>query len=139
VLLVSFAATFGATLAFLSARLLLRPWIQQRFSSQLQVINQGIIKEGGFYLFTLRIIPLFPFFVVNILMGVTSIPIKTYYWISQLGMLPAAMVYVNAGTQLAKIDSLNAILAPNLIFSFILLGIFPWLAKFIIKMFRQNT
>ena len=128
-LLVSFASSLGATLAFLASRFLLRDWVQKRFGDRLRAINAGIEKEGGFYLFTLRLVPVFPFFVINLLMGLTPIRTRTFYWVSQLGMLAGTLVYVNAGTQLAKIDSLAGILSPALIGSFVLLGIFPLLAK----------
>ena len=122
---VSFASTIGATAACLVARFILRDWVQDRFGEKLTVINQGMDEEGPFYLFSLRLIPLFPFFVVNLLMGLTSMPIRTYFWVSQIGMLPATIVYVNAGKQLSQIDSLAGIASPGLIISFALLGLFP--------------
>ncbi len=128
-LLVSFASTLGATAAFLIARFALRDWVQGQFGDKLKAINAGVAQEGGFYLFTLRLIPLFPFFVINLVMGLTSIRTWTFYWVSQLGMLAGTVVYVNAGTQLAKIDSLKGILSPGLLGSFVLLGIFPLIAK----------
>ena len=128
-LLVSFASTAGATLAFLASRFLLRDWVQQRFGERLRAINAGIEREGGFYLFTLRLVPVFPFFVINLLMGLTAIRTRTFYWVSQAGMLLGTIVYVNAGTQLAKIASLSGILSPALVASFALLGIFPLIAK----------
>lgn len=127
--LVSFASSLGATLAFLASRYLFRSRIEQRFSQQLTAINQGIGKEGAFYLFTLRLVPLFPFFIINLLMGLTQLPTRTFYWVSQVGMLAGTIVYVNAGTQLAQITSLSTILSPGLILSFSVLGLFPWLAK----------
>lgn len=127
--IVSFASTIGATLAFLLARYLLRDSVAKRFSKQIKSIDAGIEKDGPFYLFTLRLVPLFPFFVVNSLMGLTSIKVRTYFWVSQLGMLAGTIVYVNAGTELAKLDSLSGILTPPLLLSFALLGIFPILAK----------
>ena len=132
-LLVSFASSLGATLAFLASRFLLRDWVQMRFGDRLRAINAGVEKEGGFYLFTLRLVPVFPFFVINLLMGLTPIRTRTFYWVSQLGMLAGTLVYVNAGTQLAKIDSLAGILSPTLLASFVLLGIFPLLAKKIVE------
>jgi uncharacterized membrane protein YdjX (TVP38/TMEM64 family) len=126
---VSFASTIGATLACIVSRYLLRDWVQEKFGDNLVKINEGIEKEGGFYLFSLRLVPIFPFFVINLVMGLTPIRMGTYYWVSQLGMLPATIVYVNAGTQLAKIDSLAGILSPGLILSFALLGLFPMLSK----------
>ena len=101
-------------------------------------INKGVEEEGAFYLFTLRLVPIFPFFIINLVMGLTKIPIKTFYWVSQLGMLPATVVYVNAGRELAKIDSLSGILSPGLLFSFVLLGVFPLAAKKITNHIRQN-
>ena len=128
-LLVSFASSIGATLAFLASRFLLRDLVQARFGNRLKAINEGIAKDGPMYLFTLRLVPLFPFFLVNLLMGLTPIRTLSYYWVSQLGMLAGTLVYVNAGTQLAQITSLSGILSPGLLFSFALLGIFPMLAK----------
>ncbi len=128
-LLVSFASTIGATLAFVIARFLLRDSVQSRFGDRLKSINAGIEKDGAFYLFTLRLVPLFPFFVINLVMGLTPIKTRTFYWISQVGMLAGTIVYVNAGTQLAGLDSLSGILSPGLIGSFVLLGFFPLLAK----------
>ncbi|MBE2257398.1 MAG: FAD-dependent oxidoreductase, partial [Rhodobacteraceae bacterium] len=131
-LLVSFASSLGATLAFLASRFLLHDWVQKRFGDRMRAINAGIAKEGGFYLFTLRLVPLFPFFVINLVMGLTPLKTRTFYWVSQLGMLAGTLVYVNAGTQLARIDSLAGILSPALLGSFVLLGIFPLLAKKIV-------
>lgn len=127
--LVSFASTIGATLAFLVARYLLRDSVQDRFGDRLEPINRGIAEEGSFYLFTLRLVPIFPFFLINILMGLTPIKTFTFYWVSQVGMLAGTLVYVNAGTQLAAISGVKGILSPGLLFSFALLGIFPLLAK----------
>ncbi len=126
---VSFASSIGATLAFLVSRFLLRDSIQGRFGEKLVAINEGVRKDGAFYLFTLRLVPIFPFFVINLVMGLTSIRTLVFYVVSQLGMLPGTLVYVNAGTQLAKISSLQDILSPALVFSFVLLGVFPLLAK----------
>jgi pyruvate/2-oxoglutarate dehydrogenase complex dihydrolipoamide dehydrogenase (E3) component/uncharacterized membrane protein YdjX (TVP38/TMEM64 family) len=127
--LVSFASSIGATLAFLTSRFLLRDWVAQRFGARLQAIDAGIRRDGGFYLFTLRLVPVFPFFMINLLMGLTPMPAATFYWVSQVGMLAGTLVYVNAGTQLAGITSLAGILSPALIASFALLGIFPLLAS----------
>jgi len=135
--LVSFASTAGATLAFLSSRYLFREPIQQRFGVRLKPINDGIAKDGAFYLFTLRLVPVFPFFLVNLLMGLTSIPARTFAWVSQLGMLAGTIVYVNAGTELGKIDSLSGILSPGLVGSFVLLGLFPWIARWILGRIRR--
>ena len=128
-IIVSFASSIGATLAFLSARFLLRDWVQTKFGERLKAIDDGIARDGAMYLFTIRLIPLFPFFVVNLLMGLTRIKTRTYYWVSQIGMLPATVVFVNAGTQISKIDSTAGLLSPTLIGSFVLLGIFPWIAR----------
>lgn len=133
-LLVSFASSLGATLAFLVARFVLRDTVQNRFGNRLAAINAGIEKDGAFYLFTLRLVPAFPFFVINLLMGLTPIRTWTFYWVSQVGMLAGTLVYVNAGTQLARIDSLAGILSPGLVASFVLLGIFPLIAKKIVAM-----
>ncbi|GAB0152140.1 FAD-dependent oxidoreductase [Marinobacterium sp. BA1] len=128
-LLVSFASTIGATLAFLVSRYLLRDAVQQRFGSRLAAINRGIERDGAFYLFTLRLVPAFPFFLINLLMGLTPIKAWTFYWVSQIGMLAGTLVYVNAGTQIAQLESLSGILSPDLLISFALLGLFPLLAK----------
>jgi pyruvate/2-oxoglutarate dehydrogenase complex dihydrolipoamide dehydrogenase (E3) component/uncharacterized membrane protein YdjX (TVP38/TMEM64 family) len=125
----SFASTIGATLAFLTARYLLRDLVQAYFGDKLKAINEGMAKDGAFYLFSLRLIPLFPFFLVNLLVGLTPISTRRYYWVSQIGMLAGTVVYVNAGTQLAKISGLADIASPGLLFSFALLGIFPLLVK----------
>jgi len=136
-LIVSFASSIGATLAFLAARFLFRDGVKTRFGDRLKAIDEGVAKEGGFYLFTLRLVPVFPFFMINLLMGLTNMKTWTFYAVSQVGMLAGTAVYVNAGTQLGKIDSLAGILSPALIGSFILLGLFPLLAKKIITTFRS--
>lgn len=128
-LLVSFASSMGATLAFLASRYLLRDAVQRRFGDKLKGINEGMDKDGALYLFMLRLVPAFPFVLINLLMGLTHIPVRTFYWVSQLGMLAGTLVYVNAGTQLARIDSLSGILSPEVLLSFALLGIFPLIAK----------
>jgi len=128
-LLVSFASTIGATLAFLISRYLFRKPLQQRFAERLQIINQGVEKDGAFYLFTLRLVPAFPFFIVNIVMGLTPIKTLTFFLVSQLGMLAGTIVYVFAGTQLAQVSSLKDIFSAELILSFTLLGFFPLIAK----------
>lgn len=130
---VSFASTIGATLACAVARYLLRDWVQDRFGDRLAAINRGMARDGGFYLFSLRLVPIFPFFVINLLMGLTPIRLTTYYWVSQLGMLPATLVYVNAGTQLARIDSPAGILSPALIVSFALLGLLPVVSRKVLQ------
>ena len=136
-LLVSFASSIGATLAFLIARGLLRDWVQQRFSRNLKAINEGIEKDGAFYLCTLRLVPIFPFFVINLAMALTPLRVWPFYWVSQLGMLAGTAVYVNAGTQLAQVDSLAGIVSPPLLASFVLLGLFPWLAKGLLSMVKR--
>ena len=128
-IVVSFASTIGATLAFLVSRYLFREAIQGRFADKLTAINRGIDEEGAFYLFTLRLVPIFPFFIINLVMGLTTIRVLTFFLVSQVGMLAGTVVYVNAGTQIAKIEQLKDILSPELILSFALLGIFPLLAK----------
>jgi len=137
-LLVSFASTLGATLAFLFSRYLLRDSVQNRFHGQLESIDRGIEREGAFYLFTLRLVPLFPFFVINLVMGVTRLRVWTFAWVSQAGMLAGTLVYVNAGTQLAQIDNLRGILSPSLLLSFALLGLFPLVAKRLIDRVRRR-
>jgi len=130
--LVSFASTIGATLAFIISRFLLRDWVQKKYDHKLQSINQGIENQGAFYLFTLRLIPIVPFFMINLLMGLTPLATRTFFWVSQLGMLAGTAVYINAGTQLGQLSSLAGILSPNILFSFALLGIFPWIAQRVI-------
>jgi len=131
-LIVSFASTIGATLAFLAAGFLFRDTVHAKFGERLKAIDEGVEKEGGFYLFTLRLVPIFPFFMINLLMGLTNMRVGVFYLVSQIGMLAGTAVYVNAGTQLAKIDSLAGILSPALLGSFVLLGLFPLLAKKIV-------
>lgn len=128
-LIVSFASCVGATLAFLSARFILRDWVARRFGDKLKSFNEGIARDGALYLFTLRLVPVFPFFLINLLMGLTVMPVRKYYWVSQLGMLAGTLVFVNAGTQLAQITSLKGILSPGLLLSFVLLGVFPLIAR----------
>ena len=141
-IVVSFASTIGATLAFLFSRYLFREAIQGRFADKLTAINRGMEEEGAFYLFTLRLVPIFPFFIINLVMGLTTIRVLTFFLVSQVGMLAGTIVYVNAGTQIAKIEQLKDILSLELILSFALLGIFPLLAKKTVdylKKRRQNT
>ena len=128
-LLVSFASSCGATLAFLVARFLLRDYCQKRFGAKLQTINAGVERDGLFYLFTLRLIPVVPFFLINLLSGLTSMRVWSFYWVSQVGMLAGTAVYVNAGTELAQIDSLAAILSWQLALALALLGLLPLLSK----------
>lgn len=137
-LVVSFASTIGATLAFLFSRFLLRNYVQKRFQDKLVSINDGIRKDGAFYLFTLRLIPIFPFFIINLVMGVTPLRTWQFFWVSQIGMLPGTIVYVNAGSQIAAIDSLSGILSPGLLVSFALLGLFPLLAKKLVELLKTR-
>jgi len=134
----SFASSLGALCSFLVSRYLLRDSLKNRFPERLAAIDEGIKKEGAFYLFTLRLVPIFPFFLINLLMGVTALKSWTFYWVSQLGMLAGTFIYVNAGTQLAQIESLSNILSFNLIISFVLLGLFPLIAKGIVNMIKKR-
>jgi dihydrolipoamide dehydrogenase len=136
--IVSFASSIGATLAFLASRYLFRDAILRRFGDKLRAINTGVERDGPFYLFTLRMIPVFPFFAINLFMGLTPMKTRTFYWVSQTGMLLGTIVYVNAGTQIAKIHSLHGILSPALLISFALLGIFPLAAKRIVAFFQAR-
>ncbi len=133
---VSFASSCGATLAFLLSRYLLRDYVEQRFRGFAGRVNQGIEKDGTFYLFTLRLVPVLPFFAINMVMGLTRIKTLTYYIVSQIGMLPATLVYVNAGTQLSQVESLRGILSPALLGSFILVGLFPLLMRFLVNRYQ---
>ncbi len=135
VLLVSFASTIGATLAFLLARVLLRDWVQSKFAGYLKTINRGIEKDGGFYLFSLRLIPVIPFVVINLVMGLTPLKTRIFYWVSQLGMFPATIVYVNVGAELGALEELSVegVLTPGLIISFMLLAVFPFIARSIVE------
>ncbi|MEP3350057.1 MAG: FAD-dependent oxidoreductase [Marinomonas sp.] len=137
-LIVSFASSIGATLAFLVSRYLLQDMVQKRFGDRLKAFNEGIEKEGAFYLFTLRLVPIFPFFLINLLMGLTTIRAFTFYWASQLGMLAGTFVFVNAGTQLGQLESLSGILSPPLLLSFVLLGVFPLIAKKLINIIKAR-
>jgi len=137
-IVVSVASTIGATCACLASRFILRDWVQSKFGGKLSAINEGIEKEGSFYLFSLRLIPIFPFFVINLLMGLTTMPIRTYFWVSQIGMLPATIVYVNAGKEIAKIDSIAGIASPTLLASFALLGLFPVTVKKVMSFYRRK-
>jgi pyruvate/2-oxoglutarate dehydrogenase complex dihydrolipoamide dehydrogenase (E3) component/uncharacterized membrane protein YdjX (TVP38/TMEM64 family) len=127
--IISFASSIGATLAFLASRFLFRDWVQDRFGARLAPINRGMAREGALYLFGLRLVPIFPFFVINLVMGLTSIRTFTFYWVSQVGMIPATLVFVNAGTQIAAIESASGILSPPMLLSLALLGVFPLLAR----------
>ena len=135
-LIVSFASTIGATLAFIISRFLLQNWVQTRFGHRVEKINKGLEEEGKFYLFTLRLIPIFPFWLINIAMGLTTLRIWTFYWVSQIGMLPGTVVYVNAGKELSGINSLSDIMSLRVIISFALLGLFPLVAKKLINLYR---
>ncbi|MES2832913.1 MAG: FAD-dependent oxidoreductase [Pseudomonadota bacterium] len=137
-LVVSFASAVGATLAFWTSRYLLRDWVRARFRKQFNAIDAGVAREGVFYLFSLRLLPLFPFFAVNLLMGLTSMRTWPYYWGSQLGMLAGTVVYVNAGTRLATIDDLGDIATPAILGSFVLLAVFPLIAKKLLALFKQR-
>ncbi|MGL4807985.1 MAG: VTT domain-containing protein, partial [Giesbergeria sp.] len=134
----SFASTLGATLAFWSARYLLRDWVQSRFGDRLKPINEGVARDGAFYLFTLRLVPVFPFFLINLLMGLVPMRALTFYAVSQVGMLAGTLVYVNAGTQLAQIDSLAGIVSPGVALSFALLGVFPLIAKSVLGALQRR-
>ncbi len=136
-IIVSFASTIGATLAFLGSRFLLRDWVQAKFGEKLRTINEGVSKDGAFYLFSLRLIPAVPFFVINLAMGLTPIRTATFYWVSQLGMFFGTLVYVNAGTQLAQIEGLSGIASPGLIGSFVALGLFPWIARWVMGIIKR--
>jgi uncharacterized membrane protein YdjX (TVP38/TMEM64 family) len=138
ILLVSFASSLGAVLAFASARFVLRDSVQRRVGGRLQAVNEGIARDGLFYLFTMRLVPVFPFFVVNLLMGLTSIRLRTFYWVSQLGMLPATVAYVYAGTQLARIQHLSDVASPRLLVAFTLLGIFPLIARGVVRTLQKR-
>jgi len=139
VLVTSFAASIGATIACFFARFVLGGWVQARFGDKLEHINRGVEREGAFYLFTLRLVPIFPFFVINLVMGLTKMPLRTFYWVSQLGMLPGGAVFVNAGRELGQIDSLGGILSPGLIISFVILGLFPLVVKKALAWYRHRT
>ena len=136
--IVSFASTIGATLAFLLARYLLRDAVQRRFEKQLGPINEGVQKDGAFYLFALRLVPAFPFFAINLAMGLTPLRVWTFFWVSQVGMLAGTLVYVNAGQQIGQLESLAGILSPTLILSFALLGLFPLIAKKAVDAIRKR-
>jgi uncharacterized membrane protein YdjX (TVP38/TMEM64 family) len=135
---VSFASTIGATLACAVSRFILREWVQGKFGDKIRTVNEGIEKEGAFYLFTLRLIPVFPFWLINLVMGLTKMPLKTFSWVSQIGMLPGTIVFVNAGRELAKIESPSGIFSPGLIVSFAILGLFPIITKKIITFYKTK-
>lgn len=135
---VSFASTIGATLACFVSRFVLRDWVQGKFGDKLKEVNDGIAREGSFYLFTLRLIPIFPFWLINLVMGLTTMPLRIFYWVSQIGMLAGTIVYVNAGRELAKINSISGILSPGLILSFIVLGLFPIAMKKLLSFYKSR-
>ena len=135
---ISFASTVGATLAFLMARFLLKDSLQKKYGQHLTKVNDGFAREGAFYLFALRLVPAVPFFVVNILMGLLPIKVRTFYWVSQLGMLPATAVYVDAGTEISKISSLADIASPSSGIALTLLGLFPIVAKKTLSLLRST-
>lgn len=138
VVLASFAASLGATLAFLASRFLFRDAVKRRFGKRIATIDRGLERDGAFYLFTLRLVPALPFFLINLLMGLSALPVRTFYWVSQVGMLAGTVVYVNAGTQLAQLKSASGIFSPVLLGSFVLLGVFPWVARGIIGWVRRR-
>ena len=137
-LLVSFASTLGATLAMLTSRYLLREWVSHRFSRQMIKVNQGMVRDGTFYLFALRLMPLFPFVVVNLLAGLAAIGVQRYWWVSQLGMLPATVVYLNAGRQLSQLTSVHDILSPAMLTAFALLGLLPLVSRWLVTRFIKE-
>ena len=137
-ILVSIGSTVGATCAFLVARYLLRDAVQGKVGDKLHVINAGIEREGAFYLFAMRLFPGFPFFVVNLAMGLTPIKTATFFFVSQIGMLPGTIVFVNVGTQLSQIESLAGIVSKEMLFSFALLGLFPLIAKKILGLVKKH-
>ena len=137
-LIVSFASTIGATLAMLTSRFLIREWVENRFSTQVKKINSGLLKEGAYYLFSLRLIPLIPFFVINLALGLTRIKVSVFYVVSQLGMLPATFIYVNAGQELARLDSFEDIVSIELLSALLLLAIFPIVTKSVMEMVKKR-
>ena len=137
--LVSFASTLGATLAMLASRNLLRDWVQQRFARQMATVNAGMARDGAGYLFALRLMPLFPFFLVNLLMGLTRIGVFRYWWVSQVAMLPATIIFLNAGRELGKVTSLRDILSPGMVFAFTLLGLLPLVTRQLFSRFLPSA
>lgn len=136
--LANVAATIGATLAFLMSRYLFGQWVQERFADRLKAVNRGLQQDGAFYLFSLRLVPIFPFFVINIVMGLTVIRVTTFFFVSALGMIAGTAVYVNAGTQLVQLSSLSDIASPSLIAAFVLLAIFPFVARALTRKIAQR-
>ena len=135
---VSFASTVGATLACFFSRFILRDWVQKKLGEKFKAINEGVEKEGAYYLFTARLIPVFPFFIINLAMGLTKMPLFRFFWVSQLGMLAGTAVYVNAGRELGRINSLSGILSPSLILSFAILGLFPIIMKKLVSFLKKR-
>lgn len=138
VLLVSFASTLGATLAMLASRYLLRDGVQRRFTLQMKTVNAGMARDGSGYLFALRLMPLFPFVLVNLLMGLTRITVRRYWWVSQVAMLPATVVFLNAGRELGRVTSLRDILSPGMLFAFTLLGLFPLATRWLFSRYTSS-
>ncbi|RTN27299.1 TVP38/TMEM64 family protein [Enterobacter quasimori] len=138
VLLVSFASTLGATLAMLASRYLLRDGVQRRFTLQMKTVNAGMARDGAGYLFALRLMPLFPFVLVNLLMGLTRITVRRYWWVSQVAMLPATVVFLNAGRELGRVTSLRDILSPGMLFAFTLLGLFPLATRWLFSRYTSS-
>jgi uncharacterized membrane protein YdjX (TVP38/TMEM64 family) len=136
--IVSFASAIGATLAFLTSRFLLHDLVQKRFGDKLKAVNAGVKRDGALYVITLRLIPVFPFFIINLVMGLTPIPTRTFYWASQLGMVPITLIIINAGRELGKIDSLKDILSPTLLVSLALVGVFPLIARKVVEKFNER-
>lgn len=138
-LLVSFASTLGATLAMLTSRYLLREGIARRFSRQMATLDAGLARDGAFYLFALRLMPMLPFVLVNLLAGLTAIGVRRYWWVSQAGMLPATVIYLNAGRQLGQLSSVRDIISPAMLAAFALLGLLPLLSRWLVKRFSQES
>ncbi len=136
--LVSFASTLGATLAMLASRYLLRDWVQRRFARQMATVNAGMARDGAGYLFALRLMPLFPFFLVNLLMGLTRITVRRYWWVSQVAMLPATVIFLNAGRELGKVTSPRDILSPGIAFAFTLLGLLPLATRWLFSRYTSS-
>ncbi|SDL17642.1 Uncharacterized membrane protein YdjX, TVP38/TMEM64 family, SNARE-associated domain [Maridesulfovibrio ferrireducens] len=139
VVTISFASSIGATIACFFSRYLFRDYVQRRFGDKLEKVNNGIKNEGAFYLFTMRLIPAIPFVVINLVMGLTPMRLRTFYWVSQIGMLPGTMVFVNAGKELGQISSVSGILQPSLIISFIILGLFPLFVRKAVSFVKERN
>ena len=137
-IIASFSSTIGATICFLISRYIAKDFIQNKYKKQLLKFNEGFEKEGSFYLFAIRLTPIFPFFIVNIVMGLLKITTIKFYFISQIAMLPATLLYVYAGVQISDLESISDITSPELLLIFFLIGIFPILSKKIIDRYRRN-